>query len=260
MLLVREVLAHLLGRPAAQDVADAADEVADELGLPVPPGRRTGGQAVGLGERGQQREGERVLHGGGHLLDGGGVVEVAPGGDVGQEQVVAHHRLQHRHVGGVEPEPRSDRGQQVDAHVGVVARVALADVVQQGADHEQVGPVGARHEPGRVGRRLHEVPVDGEAVVGVALRLAPHGFPLGQDVHPQAQLVEGLDHRDGRVTGQEEVDEAPPARRRARASGSGAEPATRRSSDARWMRVPPAAAAAAARSSRLGSAVGRRRR
>ena len=54
--------------------------------------------------------------------------------------------------------------------VGVVARVALADVVEQRAEHEQVGPGDPVDELGGVGGRLPEVPVDGEAVVGVALR------------------------------------------------------------------------------------------
>ena len=77
--------------------------------------------------------------------------------------------------------------EQLDADLGVVARVALADVVQQGAEHQQVGTVGAGDQRRRRWRRLHEVPVDGEAVVGVALRLAAHRLPLGQHVHPEAR-------------------------------------------------------------------------
>ena len=89
----REVVAHLVDGAAAQHVGGAGHEVADEVGLPRAPGRRTGGLAVGLGERGEQPEGAQVADGLGHRLDGGGVVEVAAGGDVGQQQVVAHHRL-----------------------------------------------------------------------------------------------------------------------------------------------------------------------
>ena len=46
---------------------------------------------------------------------------------------------------------RRSSATQLDADLGVVARVALADVVQQGADHEQVGPVDAGDERGGVG-------------------------------------------------------------------------------------------------------------
>ena len=94
--------------------------------------------------------------------------------------------------------------------VGVVAGEALADVVQERAEHQQVGPVGAGDEVGGVGGRLDQVPVDGEAVVGVALRLAPHRGPLRQHPLPEPQLVEGLDHGDGAVAGQQQVDERRP--------------------------------------------------
>ena len=72
---------------------------------------------------------------------------------------------------------RSSRTSSMPA-VGVVAGVALAEVVEQGAEHEQVGPVDPVGERGGVGRRLPQVPVDGEAVVGVALRAAAHRRPL----------------------------------------------------------------------------------
>ena len=54
---------------------------------------------------------------------------------------------------------------------------ALAEVVEQGAEQQQVGPIDAVGQRGRVGRRLPQVPVDGEAVVRVALRSAAHGAP-----------------------------------------------------------------------------------
>ena len=37
---------------------------------------------------------------------------------------------------------------------------------------------------------LEQMPVDGEGVVGVALRLVPHGGPLGDEPHQEAVLVE----------------------------------------------------------------------
>ena len=59
-------------------------------------------------------------------------------------------------------------------------------------------PVGQR---GGDGRRLEEVPVDGEAVVGVALGLVPHRGPLGQVPLEQVPLVQRLEGGDGRGAG-----------------------------------------------------------
>ena len=91
--------------------------------------------------------------------------------------------------------------------VGVVARVALAEVVEQRAEHEQVGPLDPVGERGGVGRRLPQVPVDGEAVVGVALRAAAHRRPLRQQAHEDAALVERLEHVDRPVPLAEQGDQ-----------------------------------------------------
>ena len=250
-----EVVAHLVGRAAARGRGPrASHEVADEVGLPPPPRRRTGGEAVGLGEarraargcagRRPPRPPPRCVAGSSRSR------RVATSGSSRWWRTIASSTAT---SAGGEPHAGADGADQLDADLGVVARVALADVVQQRTEHEQVGPIGAGDERRRVGARLHEVPVDGEAVVGVALRLAAHGLPLRQHVHPQAHLVERLDHRDGAVPGEEEVDEGARGPRSATARGWPTPPAASRSSDARWMRVSPAAAAAAARSTRLGS-------
>ena len=55
------------------------------------------------------------------------------------------------------------------------------------------GPVSAA----ACGGGLEQVPVDGEAVVGVALRLVAHGRPLGEQPGEQALLVERLEGVDG---------------------------------------------------------------
>ena len=149
---------------------------------------------------------------------------------------------------------------ELHADLGVVARIALADVVEQRAEHEQIGSVGARHERRGVGARLHQVPVDREAVVGVALGLAADRLPLGEHLHPQAHLVERLDHRDGAVPGEEQVDECPRARRRPRAPAARrprrpADRASRGGSGCRRPRPPRRLAAP-----RSGRPPGRRRR
>ena len=144
-------------------------------------------------------------------VDRGRVVEVAAGGDVGQQEVVAHHGHEQGDVAGREAHPRRDL---LDDHLagdGVVvapdADEALADVVQQRADEEQVGPVDLAGVGGGAGRRLAQVPVDGEPVVGVALRPAADRRPLGQQADEQALLVEGLEHRDGGPPGAEQGHE-----------------------------------------------------
>ena len=77
--------------------------------------------------------------------------------------------------------------------------VALAEIVEQRGEHEEVGAAHPVGERGGVGRGLPEVPIDGEAVVGVALRPAAHRRPLGQEAHEEAALVERLEHVDRAV-------------------------------------------------------------
>ena len=52
-----------------------------------------------------------------------------------------------------------------------------------------------------------EVAIGGEAVIGVALRTAAHGFPLGKDANEQVVLVECLEDRDRSVTGEQQTDQ-----------------------------------------------------
>ena len=194
-------------RPAAQPLTDPVDELGDQLRLPGAPCRWAGGQRVGLGQGGQQLEHERLARGLGDRLDGGVVGEVTPGGDVGQEEVVAHHRHQHLRVMAAEAHARRDALDELDADLRVVARVPLAEVVEQRADDEEVGALDPSGQVGGVGGRLPQVPVDGEAVVGVALRPAAHGRPLGEDLHQQAALIERLEARDRRVPFEQEGHE-----------------------------------------------------
>ena len=99
---------------------------------------------------------------------------------------------------------------------GVVAREALADVVEQGADEEEVGPLDPSGQAGGERGGLEQVPVDGEAVVGVALGLVAHGGPLGEEAHEESVLVQRLDLVDrGRAEG-EQVDQGRGGSRRSR--------------------------------------------
>jgi hypothetical protein len=105
-------------------------------------------------------------------------------------------RVDHRDVLGRERHPRRDRVDDLRSHFGVVPRIALADVVQQRADEEQVGSRDITQELPGVHHRLQQVPVDGVGVESVPLRLAPHRPPLGQ--HPREEVValERLDRVD----------------------------------------------------------------
>ena len=102
----------------------------------------------------------------------------------------------------------------------MVALASLADVVKQRPEHKEIGPGHVTGEVGGVGGRLHQVSIDREAVVCVALRARPHDGPLGQDATDHVVVVECFEHRDGGVSGEEErhevVDRSGRPRRRER--------------------------------------------
>jgi hypothetical protein len=189
--------ARRLGPSAFEGGADPPDQLHDEVLLPRGPRGVAGGARVRLSQRGEDLEGVTVADGFGDGHDGGFVADVAPGRGVGQQQMVPHEGDEHVDIARREPQPGPDAGHELHPGVGVVTRVALAQVVEPRAHEQQVG---ARHAPGERGGardRLAHVPVDGEAVVGVALGPAAHGLPLGQDAHQQSPLIERLEHLDG---------------------------------------------------------------
>jgi hypothetical protein len=183
------------------------DQLVDQAPLPRAPRGGAGRAGVGLGEGVQQVEHLGRADGVRDGLGGGGVGEVATGRGVGQQQVVLDHPDQDVDVGRRQPQPRADRGDHDHAHLGVVAGPSLADVVQQRAEQQQVGAGDAPGERGRAGGGLGQVPVDGEAVVAVALRPAADLGPLRQQAHQQPGLVEVLEHRDGGGAGGQQADQ-----------------------------------------------------
>ncbi len=196
----------LASRPASTRSV-RCDEVGDEACLPGPPGRRAGRLAVGLGQCGEQMQREPVAGGLRDPRNGGGVVEVAPGCGVGQQEVVAHEVDEDGDVVLVEAHPRADAVDHLDADGGVVAREPLADVVQEGPDQEEVGPIDGVGEAGRQCGGLEQMTVDGVGVVGVALGLVPDGGPFGNQADEQSVLVERLDLVDGGPAESEQLDE-----------------------------------------------------
>ncbi len=182
----------------------AADQFTDQPRLPRAPRCRAGGERVGFGEGVQQAEHPGAAGSPRHRLDGRDVVDVPAGRGFGEQQMMAHHRDQHLGVRGREPEAGSDHTDDGDAGFGVIAGPAFADVVQQSAEQEQIGPVDAAGRRGRGRRCFDQVPIDGEAVVRVALRFAAYPFPFGQQPDEQADLVKSFHDRDrGRAGGQQ---------------------------------------------------------
>src|SRR5690606_40750363 len=123
-------------------------QIGDEEGAPGRPGGGSGGEGVGLGEGVQQFQGAGRGDGVGDRADGGRVVQVAPGGRLDEEQVVAHQRGDHLDVVGVEADAGGHvPGDDLAGH-RVVAGTALADVVQTRGEEQ---PVGAVHTTGEDG-------------------------------------------------------------------------------------------------------------
>ncbi len=122
-----------------------------------------------------------------------------------------------RRVAVRQPDPGGDRPGDAGADRGVVdAGRALADVVQQRAEQQQVRPGDASAQAGRAGRGLQQVPVDRVPVDGVVLGAEAHRVPLGQQPDQQADLVEGLQDGHRSVPGTEQRDELRQRRRRPR--------------------------------------------
>ena len=127
--------------------------------------------------------------------------------------MVGHEADEHVDVVVHKSHARTDVGNDLHPDLGVIAGETLADVVQERTDDEKIGTIDATGSLACVRGRLHQVPIDGEAVVRVALRLALHARPLGQHPHPQTDLVQRLDDRDGAMPRQQQFD------RTARAAG-----------------------------------------
>ena len=151
---------------------DARDEVGDQFFLPRPPRRRSRRLRVGDRER---RAGARAHPG---RLRRRRRIGSSPDR---RDRVARRHRAA---AGGTRPSPPTRRRRGAATRGAARARapapspasvwspgIALAEVVEQRSQHEQVGAVRPMSTSSRgVGGRLPEVPVDREAVVGVALR------------------------------------------------------------------------------------------
>jgi hypothetical protein len=83
----------------------------------------------------------------------------------------------------------------------VVPAAALADVVHQAAEQQQVRPAHPGGQPGGPGAGLDEVPVDGPDVRPVARGQVAHRAPLREQPPPESGAVQRLHHVDQRAAG-----------------------------------------------------------
>ena len=195
---------------------DLGDQALHEPTPPRRPRRRAGGAGVGLGEGRQQVEERFRLHDLGDVGRSGRILDVAPRGDVRQQEVPAHEPADRASVRLREPPaPRDVDGHGV-THLAVVAGSPLPDVVQQGADGQQVGPVDAADDLSRLHAGLDAVPVDGVAVHRRRRAPQPDVDPLGEPVVDDAGVVELVPHRHQARTGREQVDDRAGGARRPR--------------------------------------------
>ena len=93
-----------------------------------------------------------------------------------------HEALQHRDVFPLKAHALGDLSDQRYAHDGVVARIALADVMQERSHQEQVGTLHLIHERRSFGGSFAKVAVYGEAVIHILLSQATAGLPFGQQL------------------------------------------------------------------------------
>ena len=194
-------------RSAGEDGGHAPGQVPHHSGLPVVPGGRPRGRAVGHRQRAQQLDGAPIGDAFGDPRNRARVVEVASRRDDGQQEVLEDEGAQSRRVGGCEAHPRRDHLHHLGAHDGMITIEALADVVQEGGCEQQVGPVDPARHLSRVHGCFHEVAVDGEAVQGVALGQAAHVLPLGKQPGHDADLIERFHDVDQGRAGAEEGHE-----------------------------------------------------
>ena len=150
--------------------------------------------------------------------------------------MVAHQAHENGHVGRDKAHARRDALHELDADLGVIAGVALAQVVQPRPDQQQVGAAHAHRQRRRFRGRLQQVPIYGETVIRVVLRTASHRFPFGKEPRDESELIERFEGRDRTRAGREQLHERVGSARRPGVAGVGdfgAQPLQRRPADRR---------------------------
>ncbi len=141
-----------------------------------------------------------VGHEGHNRCHGGRVVKVTTGGDIRQQEVVAHQQFESAHVAGVKAHALGDVSCHVGADDAVITRVALADVMQEGPHEKQVRSGDVSCSLSGVDSRLHQVAIHRELVHGVALWERSDRLPFRNEAGNNARVIQRLQHRYGRPT------------------------------------------------------------
>ncbi len=181
------------------------NEFTDQRRLPVPPHAGSGRERVRLGERMQklQQNGVRTerIHDG---LHGCRVVQIAPGGSLRQQEVIADHCRQQGHVGGPQAEPVTDLNGEIGTDDAVVAAASLSDVVDERAEHQQIGTSDTCGQCTCVRGSFDQVSIHRPGVHRISRRQISNRTPFRNQPAPQSGSIERLDGRDGLAAGSQQ--------------------------------------------------------
>ena len=188
----------------------AAPHLEDEPRPPARPRLRGRGPGVRLGERDQLGDRFRGGKPRGDAQEGGGIVRVARRRGLGEQQVPPDEQGDELGPLVIEAHPCRDRtGDRLAGHA-VLGEPSLADVVQQGRDHEDVGPSYRTDQRGGLATGLHHVSVDGEAVDRRGVRQQPDPLPLRKHETEGSGLLQRLPHGQQPWSGRQQPHEQLP--------------------------------------------------
>ncbi len=163
----------------------------------------------GIGDRQgmEQIEGQDiVVHRRRERRHRGRVGRIAAGSELGQREVLAHQGEHERGVGGRHtPAVQHRSGEPLPLGGVLDRRGALADVVQERSDEQQVRTGDPSHEFGGPDHALQAVAVHRMPVHRTVLGTAAHERPLGQPVLDDARQIESLPGRHERRSGGQQL-------------------------------------------------------
>src|SRR5215813_8598000 len=107
--------------------------------------------------------------------------------------MVAHHLAKHLDVGRPQAEPGADLDGELCPDDAVVAAPALADVMTQRTEQQQIGTRDTGGECTCPRNGFDEVAVDGPDVYDIPRRQVTHRTPFREQPAPQPGAVERLD-------------------------------------------------------------------
>src|SRR5450432_244936 len=121
--------------------------------------------------------------------------------------MVANQRDKHATVTLIQTHPGGDLGHQGGAGDRVVAVTALADVVKQSPEEQEVWSGYPTSQGSGLDRRLDQVAVNGVAMQRIVLPPITHGLPLRNQPRHQAGLVERFEYDERRPARAKQRDE-----------------------------------------------------